>query len=122
MAGKITLDSSRGEYGYCTAERYPQGWSINRYINPDYNPDNPDNFKPVSNDDLADALQKGADAGDPAAQQLIKDAYQAVDALGNATKDLGAAVDGLNDLFYSIFRSRKGYLRASGNIQIAFYP
>lgn len=95
--GKITLDSSRGEYGYCTAERYPQGWSITRYINPDYNPDNPDNFKPVSNDDLADALQKGADAGDPAVQQLIKDAYQAVDALGNATKDLGAAVDGLND-------------------------
>lgn len=95
--GKITLDSSRGEYGYCVGERFPQGWSINRYVNPNYNPDNTDNFKPVSNDDLADALQKGADAGDPAAQQLIKDAYQAVDALGNATKDLGAAVDGLND-------------------------
>ena len=61
-------------------------------------PSNPsDTLTPVSNTDLANEIQKRADAGDPAAQQLIKDAYQAVDALGNATKDLGAAVDGLND-------------------------
>jgi len=95
--GKLRLDSSRGTYGYCISDAYTNGWMINRYNNPNYNPDNPDNFKPVSNDDLADALQKRADAGDPAAQQLIKDAYQAVDAMGKATKDLGAAVDGLND-------------------------
>lgn len=81
----------------CYLDRWSAGFDVLKINNPNYNPDNPDNYKPVSNDDLADALQKGADAGDPAAQQLIKDAYQAVDALGNATKDLGAAVDGLND-------------------------
>ncbi|MDH2021076.1 virulence factor TspB C-terminal domain-related protein, partial [Acinetobacter ursingii] len=81
----------------CYLDRWSAGFDVLKINNPNYNPDNPDNYKPVLNDDLADALQKGADAGDPAAQQLIKDAYQAVDALGNATKDLGAAVDGLND-------------------------
>lgn len=81
----------------CYLDRWSGGFNVLKINNPNYNPDNPDNYKPVSNDDLADALQKGANAGDPAAQQLIKDAYQAVDALGNATKDLGAAVDGLND-------------------------
>lgn len=95
--GQTYLNSSKGEFGYCVTDSYPTGYEISRDLNPNYNPDNPDNYKPVSNDDLADALQKGVDAGDPAAQQLIKDAYQAVDALGNATKDLGAAVDGLND-------------------------
>lgn len=64
--------------------------------NPDYDPSKP-STTPISQQELENELQKKADAGDPAAQQLIKDAYQAVDALGNATKDLGAAVDGLND-------------------------
>jgi len=75
------------------------GWSTyNREVNPNYDPSaSAPSSQPVSNDDLANEIQKRADAGDPAAQQLIKDAYQAVDALGNATKDLGAAVDGLND-------------------------
>lgn len=59
--------------------------------------DNPSNLSTVSNNDLANEIQKRANAGDAAAQQIIKDAYQAVDALGKATKDLGAAVDGLND-------------------------
>ncbi|RSO78754.1 hypothetical protein EA748_17430 [Acinetobacter ursingii] len=64
--------------------------------NPDYDPTKP-GTTPISQQDLENELQKQVDAGNPAAQQLIKDAYQAVDALGNATKDLGAAVDGLND-------------------------
>lgn len=63
---------------------------------PDYDPTKP-STTPISQQELENEIQKKADAGDPAAQQLIKDAYQAVDALGNATKDLGAAVDGLND-------------------------
>lgn len=83
--------------GTSTELKYFGQITVFRVKNPNYDKSAPKDTSPVSNDDLANELQKRADAGDPAAQQLIKDAYQAVDALGNATKDLGAAVDGLND-------------------------
>lgn len=83
--------------GTSTELKYFGQITVFRVKNPNYDKSAPKDTSPVSNDDLANELQKRADSGDPAAQQLIKDAYQAVDALGNATKDLGAAVDGLND-------------------------
>ncbi len=84
---------------YFTVGATTYSGDIYRVSNQNYNPNDTSQPRtvPVSNDDLANEIQKKSDAGDANAQQIIKDAYQAVDALGKATKDLGAAVDGLND-------------------------
>lgn len=84
--GKITLDSSRGEYGYCTAERFPQGWMIYRYINPDYGQEE-EKTLPLTT--VAQKVISNAAGGDVSAQQAITAAAQ--DVINEAENDSAKA-------------------------------
>lgn len=84
--GKITLDSSRGEYGYCTAEKFPQGWMIYRYINPDYGQEE-EKTLPLTT--VAQKVISNAAGGDVSAQQAITAAAQ--DVINEAENDTAKA-------------------------------
>lgn len=71
--GKITLDSSRGPYGYCVGVNFPQGWQINRYNNPAYDPAaEEENRKSIPLETVAQQVISNAAAGNAAAQQVVK--------------------------------------------------
>lgn len=43
--GKITYDPTKGEFGSCVGENYPQGWTLYRVANPAYDPTAEENYK-----------------------------------------------------------------------------
>ncbi|MCU4497757.1 hypothetical protein KTI55_14530 [Acinetobacter ursingii] len=71
--GKLRLDSSRGSYGYCISDAFPNGWTIMRYNNPAYDPAaEEENRKSIPLETVAQQVISNAAAGNAAAQQAVK--------------------------------------------------
>lgn len=71
--GKLRLDSSRGSYGYCISDAFPNGWTIMRYNNPAYDPAAEEqNRKSIPLETVAQQVISNAAAGNAAAQQAVK--------------------------------------------------
>ena len=71
--GKLRLDSSRGSYGYCISDAFPNGWTIMRYNNPAYDPvAEEQNRKTIPLETVAQQVISNAAAGNAAAQQAVK--------------------------------------------------
>ncbi|MFW1907675.1 virulence factor TspB C-terminal domain-related protein [Acinetobacter ursingii] len=71
--GKLRLDSSRGSYGYCISDAFPNGWTIMRYNNPAYDPAaEEENRKSIPLETVAQQVISNAAAGNAAAQQVVK--------------------------------------------------
>ncbi|MEQ1087534.1 virulence factor TspB C-terminal domain-related protein [Acinetobacter seifertii] len=64
--GNISFDASRGRYGYCVGENYPNGWQINQYPNPAYDPAHKEEksipYESVASQIINDAEAENADA------------------------------------------------------------
>lgn len=64
--GHISYDASRGSYGYCVGENFQNGWQINQYPNPAYDPANKEEksipYESVASQIINDAESENADA------------------------------------------------------------
>lgn len=67
-------DASKGAYGACVADVYPNGWPVNRYSNPAYNPDavppNEEEYIPIET--VAAKVISNAATGHAPSQEAVK--------------------------------------------------
>lgn len=97
--GKLRLDSSRGEFGYCVSDAYQTGFMINRYRNSDYKPDD---YKAVSNPELEQAITNYVtnNTTNNITNNIVNNAYSYDSSNGASSADPSnaLAVDAANDI------------------------
>ncbi|WP_044102747.1 virulence factor TspB C-terminal domain-related protein [Acinetobacter pittii] len=97
--GAYCVDTRSVDYAYISNATFVQKTNVTQ--------------ETVSESELASEIQKSMNANDGKADNLISSAYQAVDALGNATEDLNKAVDGLNDAVKDLTDAMNDILKSS---------
>lgn len=70
--GKLRLDTSRGTFGYCVSDAYPNGWHIMQHPNPAYDPSAEQNTKSIPFDVVAQKIISNSQSSNQAISLLAE--------------------------------------------------